>query len=68
MGRYSKQKAYAQRIQPIAFDFYRLHWVVDFYVAGSRLRHPRSFSRDTDTAGAVRFAKRWDLEFTPPTT
>lgn len=40
---------------------YRLHWSVDRYYAGSRLRYPRSCTRDTDLAGALRFAKRWNL-------
>lgn len=46
----------------IAYDHFRLSWTVDFYYPDSRLRHPRSFSRDTDERGAKRFAHRWGLE------
>jgi hypothetical protein len=42
-------------------DWWRLHWTVDFYYSGSRLRFPRGFTRDTDMAGARRFVKRWKL-------
>lgn len=39
-------------------DDWRLSWVVDFYYPGTRLRFPRRFYRDTDEAGARRFAKK----------
>lgn len=42
-------------------DWYRLHWTYDRYYSGSRLRFPQGRSRDTDLAGAQRFAKKWDL-------
>lgn len=50
--------AYAHRIAKLGPDDYRLFWTVDHKYATSRLRFPRSHSRDTDTAGARRFAKR----------
>lgn len=42
-------------------DWFRLHWTVDRYYQGSRLRFPRGASRDTDFAGAMRFAIKWGL-------
>ena len=63
MGRYSSSGSYSHRIQRIGRDFYRLHWTVDRYYQGSRLRYPRGCSRDTDEAGATRFAKKWHLEY-----
>jgi hypothetical protein len=54
-------KSYGHRVRKIAYDHFRLSWVVDFKCAGSRLRHPRIYSRDTDSAGGERFAKRWGL-------
>ena len=63
MGRYSPGVSYGHRIQRFGQDEYRLSWVVDFYHAGNRQRHPRQFRRDTDEAGARRFAAKWDCEF-----
>lgn len=57
--------AYGHRIQRIDDDFYRLSWTVDHKYANSRLRYPRAMSRDSDAAGAKRFAKKWDLELPP---
>lgn len=66
MSRNRSGKAYGHIISARS-DYYRLHWTVDFYYAGSRQRHPRRFSRDTDEAGALRFAKRHGLALpTPP--
>lgn len=56
-------KSYDHRIRKIEADHFRLSWVVDFKYPSSRLRYPRTFSRDTDEAGAKRFAKRWKLTF-----
>lgn len=53
--------SYGQHIQRIAADHYRLSWTVDHKYPSSRLRFPRSHSRDTDKAGAKRFAKKWRL-------
>lgn len=54
--------AYGHKIQRIDHDHYRLSWTIDRKSAGSRLRFPRATTRDTDSAGAVRFAKKWGLE------
>lgn len=65
MGRHRSSGSYGHSIQRLGRDFYRLHWTVDRYYSSSRLRFPRGASRDTGTAGAARFAKRWGLPFTP---
>lgn len=62
MSRHGINKSTDHRIKMIGPDHYRLSWVVDYYYAGSMLRYPRAFRRDTDYAGAVRFAKRWKRE------
>lgn len=61
MSRHSSSSSTNQGIQQFGPDDYRLFWTVDFYYSGSRLRFPRQFSRDTDLAGARRFAKKWNL-------
>jgi hypothetical protein len=65
MGRFSRNSSYGHTCQRIVWYgvFYRISWIVDRYYPGSRLRHPTTFTRDTDEAGARRFCKRWDLEF-----
>lgn len=62
MSRHHSQHSYGHSIRKVMHDCYSIMWTVDAYVQGSRLRHPRGFSRVTDHAGAVRFAKRWDVE------
>jgi len=42
-------------------DCYRLSWSFDVKLQGSRLRWPRTMTRDTDEAGALRFAKKWNI-------
>jgi len=62
MGRFSPGHSYGHHcrvIQPD--DTFEISWVVDFYYQGSRLRYPRTFRRITDTRGARRFCKRWEL-------
>lgn len=54
--------SYGHRIQRFAADHFRLSWTVDFKYPSSRLRWPRGFTRDTDAAGAARFAKRWGIK------
>lgn len=54
--------AYGHSIRRIGPDHFRLGWTVDYKYATSRLWHPRGFDRDTDLAGAKRFAKRWNME------
>jgi len=62
MSRHRSAGSYGHSIHRIGRDHYRLTWVVDRYYSGSRLRHPRVSDRDTDHAGAVRFARRWKLD------
>jgi hypothetical protein len=61
MGRFRSSGSYAQRIRFIGADHYRLSWTVDRYCKGSRLRFPTTYSRDTDLAGAMRFARKWEI-------
>jgi hypothetical protein len=65
VGRFRSAGSYAHSIQRIGPDHYRLSWAVDRYYAGSRLRFPRTDWRDTDTAGAKRFAKKWNVDLPP---
>jgi hypothetical protein len=58
MGRHSPNHAYRFKIQRLCDDCYRLFWTVDRYYPKSRLRWPTVTSRDTDEAGAKRFAKK----------
>jgi hypothetical protein len=53
--------AYNHDIQHIERGHYRLSWTIDRKYTTSRLRFPTGFSRDTDYAGARRFAKKWHL-------
>ena len=53
------RSAYAHNIVRIGGDHYRLSWSFDTKIAGSRLRWPRTITRDTDEAGATRFARKW---------
>jgi hypothetical protein len=61
MGRYSPSKSSNHHVRRFSWDHYRLSWTVDRYFAGSRLRHPTVYTRDTDEAGARRFAKKHGL-------
>lgn len=61
MSRFSSAGSYGHAIQRLGNDHFRLSWVVDRYYPTSRLRHPRVCTRDTDEAGARRFAKRWGV-------
>lgn len=56
-----RRTSYGHRVQRIERDHFRLSWVCDYKVAGSRLRFPRTTTRDTDRAGAERFARRWKI-------
>ena len=66
MSRHRSSGAKGFRIQRIGHDHYRLSWVVDRYYEWSRLRHPTGYKRDTDEAGARRFAKKHGIEFKEP--
>ena len=61
MSRFRSASAYGHAIQHIGGGDFRIYWTVDRYYAGSRLRHPQTASRNTDRAGAERFAKRHKL-------
>lgn len=61
MGRFSPSGSSGHHIQRIAPGHFRISWTFDTYVAGSRLRYPKSLSRDTDEAGARRFAAKWGV-------
>lgn len=63
MGRYSPGRSYRHRIRKTPWG-YEISWQVDYYCRGNRVRwhrFPRLFKRDTDLAGARRFAKKWGL-------
>lgn len=61
MSRHSSNGSTDHRIRTGLFGFYVISWTVDRYVQGSRLRWPTTYRRDTDRAGAERFAKKWDV-------
>lgn len=60
MSRSKSSESQGHSISSIGWGDYRLHWSVDRYYPGSRLRHPCSCHRDTDLAGAIRFALKHD--------
>jgi hypothetical protein len=68
MSRFRASTSYGHRIRYLCPDCYRVSWVVDRYYPDSRLRHPRRGFRVVDKAGAMRFAKRWKLNFQEPVT
>jgi len=59
MGRFSGGGSYDHSIKRMSWGDFRIYWTVDFYYSGSRMRFPRVFYRDTNKAGAKRFAKKW---------
>ncbi|MGN6146288.1 MAG: hypothetical protein ACTHOP_22165 [Mesorhizobium sp.] len=61
MGRYSKSSAYGHRVHDMGWGLFRISWIVDRYYPNSRLRHPVTYSRDTDRNGAIRFADKWNV-------
>ena len=42
-------------------EYWEIWWVWDRYYHGDRKRYPQRIVRLTDYAGAVRFAKKWEL-------
>lgn len=68
MGRHRSSGSYGHVVRKMGDDWYRIFWTVDRFYSGSRLRFPRGSSRDTDLAGAKRFAKRWGLSKPHPET
>ncbi len=62
MGRItSRGGAYGHGFSRIGPDHFCLAWCIDRHYPGSRLRFPTWYRRDTDHAGAVRFAKKWGV-------
>lgn len=61
MSRHRSSGSYGHSISSLGHGDWRLSWTVDRHYSGSRLRHPRGASRDTDAAGALRFCKRWGI-------
>lgn len=59
---------YAHRIAYLGHDCYQISWGYDLKFIGSRLRYPKRMVRDTDKAGAERFAKKWQLQMPEETT
>lgn len=65
MSRHRESTSYGHSISFLGGGDYRLHWAVDRHYAGSRLRFPRTCHRDTDEAGAIRFALKWEVTRMP---
>lgn len=65
MSRWNSSGSKGHHIQRIGWGCYRLFWTVDRYTKNSRLRFPTQYSRDTDVAGAIRYAKRWGCALPP---
>lgn len=63
MSRHGRNSSYGHRIITICEGHYRLAWTVDRYYPNSRLRWPTGVTRDTDEAGAIRFAKKHGVNF-----
>jgi hypothetical protein len=61
MTRHRPSGGYGHHVRSIGLGGWRMSWVWDSYIIGSRLRYPRTIERDTDYPGAVRFAKKWGL-------
>lgn len=53
--------SYRHHIRRVAPGCYEISWAVDYHYPDSRLRFPRTMSRETDKRGAERFCKRWGL-------
>jgi hypothetical protein len=62
----SRTTGYGHAIRRIADDHYRISWTSDRKYAGSRLRHPVGYSRDTDETGALRFSRKWGVAMPRP--
>lgn len=58
---------YNHHVRYIGWGLWRMSWTYDTKVSGSRLRFPRTITRDTDFEGATRFAKKWGLTGVAPT-
>lgn len=62
MSRHNSRGSYGHRIKRERDDEYVISWTIDRYYAGSRLRHPLGRSRDTNKKGAIRFAKKCNIQ------
>ncbi len=61
MSRHRPGSGYGHRVQYIGWECWRLSWMWDRYYRDSRLRFPQVITRETDEAGAMRFAEKWGL-------
>ena len=61
MSRHRSSGSYRHGLSSLGGGDWRLHWTVDRYYSGARGRHPRISHLNTDTAGALRFCKRWGI-------
>jgi hypothetical protein len=62
MSRHRRGSSYDHSVRAASYPGeYSIHWMVDYYYAGSRQRFPRAFKRLTDRAGAERFCHRWGI-------
>ena len=62
MSRHSPSVSTDHYILYLGGDDFRLSWQFDRYYPGRRLRWPTRGNRDTDRAGAERFAKKWGVK------
>ena len=67
MSSHRPSGGYGHSVRYIGWGGWRMSWCWDRKIAGSRLRHPQEITRDTDLAGAKRFAAKYALaEPLPP--
>ena len=52
---------HGHRITALGGDLYRLTWF--YWVKIGRQRGERKITRETDLKGAMKFAKKWSIEF-----
>ncbi len=58
MGRVtSRSGGYGHHISYLGWGVYRVSWLTD--TKHGKIRHPHRRGRDSDRAGAERFAKKW---------
>lgn len=59
----TSSSSYRHAITRDGFDEYTISWRYDYKPKGCRYRIPRARARDTDRKGAMRFARRWKIDF-----
>jgi hypothetical protein len=64
-GKTVASRGYGHAWKKVGDHEYRLFWTVDVMTPGSRVRDPSPRARNTDYAGALRFAKKWNLKLPP---